>query len=302
MATKLIKPYIKIALLGGAMLSGACVTKEQPVKYKGNFTVVQSAGGSNLMSNLGRNHWVEIRRTNSKKKAKIYAALGAKEWDIASRESRSLLRSSPKDKDGLIILATALAMEGQFALSSYYADLIVKYHGDSPDVHNLRGLALLRKPMLKPSDYKKALGSFRKAYYESGRQVASGLNYGFLNLSMGRTKTSLGVFRSLEKRCSDCTPAKMGHGIALIRLGKYKSAKRIFNEIHEREPDNLRAHYRLALVEKSGYNNMSRAQYHLRKILADPRDSNYDVKRRAYTLLRRLEGTDKDLIVPVSDK
>tara|TARA_B100000902_G_C27166092_1_gene841267 strand:- start:110 stop:988 length:879 start_codon:yes stop_codon:yes gene_type:complete len=269
-----------------------CTSSRDP-KVSLRSPVVQAPGLSkNMMSDLGRDQWVDIKKTN-KKKLGLYATLGAREWDVAISEARRLLGDQPRDKDGLLVLATALAMSGKHQLSTYYGDLLVKYHGKSSAVYNFRGLAILARPMLKPRDYQSAIKNFRRAFNFSEKEVASGLNYGFLSLSMGKSKEALGIFSQIEDRCNRCIPALMGKGISLTRLARFKKAKGVFKKILKTQPSNLRAHYRLALVEKSGYNNTDRAQYHLKEILADTTDSQLDLKRRANVLLRRLQARDR---------
>ena len=246
-----------------------------------------------MVSKLGRSHWIQVRKTSKRAEKKLYAALGASEFSAAITESRNYLGKHPKNIHGMTVLASALAMSGQFQLAEYYANLMEKFHGSSPTTKNIKGLAILRRPGLKIEDFRRSIAYFRAAVDMNSKEIAGGLNLGHLYLKMGQASKARAIFKQTSLRCDGCTVAEMGRGTALVRMRKFMSAKRVFDEIISDHPNYLEAHYRLALVEINRKNkDVDSAKAHLSKILDSPKNERLDLKRKANVLLRRIDAKE----------
>ncbi|MBF0441841.1 MAG: tetratricopeptide repeat protein [Oligoflexales bacterium] len=257
----------------------------------GESVVMQSRSKSPVISKLDRDSWIHIRKNTKDDHLRLYAVLGAREFRVAIEESRAYLQKHPRDLVAMEVLSTALAMNGQYSLASYYADLINKYHPNaSSEAANLQGLALLHRPNMGHADMLKAKEYFRTAFENSGKGIAPGLNLGHLELKMGDAGEAAKTFSSIKEKCGNCSESLLGYGVSKTLLGDYKEARESFREILSKEPNNALALYRLALLEKNGYNDNEKAKSYLKRILADTSDENRDIKRQATFLLRRLEG------------
>lgn len=108
-----------------ASLSGNHSTGEQSNKA---FTIVQQTNGNEVMTQIDRETWVQLRKAANSQEVKLYATLGAKEWEVAASDARAYLRDNPKNKTALTVLATSLAMQKNYALAAYYGSLLNRYY------------------------------------------------------------------------------------------------------------------------------------------------------------------------------
>lgn len=294
------------AFISFIMLGVSCTTLNTSRSSKQSFFskspanqgvyVVNAGSKYSVMAKLDRASWVQLRRTTKSDKMRLYSALGTKEWDIAIQDSRSFLAKNPKDKDGLVVLSTALAMSGQYKLAAYYAKLIKKYYPHTDGVDNIIGLAIVHSPNSNIKDYKRAMVYFHKSFTDSENKVASGLNLGYLQLNMGNSEAAINTFGEVSRRCNFCTDSLMGQGVAYGRSGKLGKAKKVYAKILEKDSKNALAMYRLALIEKSGYNNNDGAKEYLKRILADTSDGNLTIKRQANFMLRKLDAENRTAV------
>ena len=191
---------MKSLLLIGLMLTlaTACSTTGKPKKKKlktsdvyTKAAVVESIAGGTVVQQLSRSKWIQVREETKDENLKIYAAMGAKEWNIAINESKKLLRKKPKNRIALTNLATAYAMKRNYEKAAYYGKLLEKYHGSHADTLNLLGLSTLNSPHKSFGDYYKAANYFRRAFDGDSKQVASGLNLGFLYLDLSKNDKAI---------------------------------------------------------------------------------------------------------------
>ena len=199
---------------------------------------------------------------------------------VAINESKSLLRKSPKDEIALTNLATAYAMKRDYERASYYGGLLEKYHGKSSDSLNLKGLAILNSTNRSFSDYYRAINYFRSSYKLDSKQVASGLNLGFLYLDLSKNNEANNIFTDVAERCKNCcSQSLIGRGIALSRLGELAMAERTFRLAIKKE-DDVRAQYYLALINYYEKKDLSKAKYFLKKVVNNDEKDNYEIKRK----------------------
>lgn len=243
-----------------------------------------------VLSKLDRRHWVEIRKQTKPGHKRLYATLATGAWDAAEKDARRYLMANPRDKTGLTVLALALAMQNKFTLANYYAILIERYHGESADSLNLRGLMLVTNTKGKMSDYHKAAELFFQAFSLNPGEVASGLNLGQLYLEIGDASKAANVFADVSSRCNGCVNARIGEGVAQIRLRNFAAARANFEAVlaeHEYHPQAL---YRLAQISYFGENDFEKAKRYLDTLMVRvPEAENHLIRQKALALVRTLD-------------
>lgn len=290
-----MKSIVVIGLVLG--IATGCTTTSKTKKrmlktsdvYK-KSAVVESISGGTVVQQLSRSKWIQVREETKDEYLKIYGAMGAKEWNIAINESKNLLRKKPKNRVALTNLATAYAMKRNYEKAAYYGNLLEKYHGSHADTLNLLGLSTLNSPHKSFGDYYKAANYFRRAFDSDDKQVASGLNLGFLYLDLSKNEKAIEAFSEVAERCNNCSQALVGKGIALSRSGKMASAERTFKTVLRSNKKDVRALYYLALISHFGDKDNKKASKLLVKVLRDPSKDNYEIKRRANFLLRKIQA------------
>ncbi|MBC7531668.1 MAG: hypothetical protein H7318_08830 [Oligoflexus sp.] len=300
--------FKKIILVSSILLAPACNTTGgdtgpggKVVEPKLDFAdkpIVLQTSGKTLMRQISRDRWVAVRNTTKSEHVKLYANLGAAEWDVAITDSRNYLQNHPQDEVGLTVLALALTMKQNYSLAGYYAKLLDKYHPGNPEVKNILGLAEMSKPGATFQDYKDAIKLFEAAFNTSQTQIASGMNLAQLHLEMGNLEASRDVFQAVYQRCGKCSEAGLGYGIALARLQSFSKAEDAFNDVLSDDKHNPFARYYLALIAKYGKNDNEEAMAQLQKMLDDTEAKNMEMQRKANFLLRRIQaqvyGSAKD--------
>lgn len=293
---------LKHLMLGlGILALPACTTtggsSQAPAARRGASTlayskapIVHQTNGQNIMRKLDRDSWVEIRNSTKNEHIRLYAALGAGEWDVAVSDARAYLQNHPQDEVALTVLAIGLSMKKSYSMAAYYANLLNQYHPGNPEVHNLLGLATMNKAGATFEDYQAAKDHFEKAFDSSGQQIASGLNLAHLNLEMGNAEAARDIFQAVRPRCGDCSEAMLGYGIALSRLRDFAKAEEVFGEILKRDPHSAYARFYLALVAKYGRNDNKGAITHLTALVEDPEIKNVEMQRKGNFLLRRIQA------------
>jgi tetratricopeptide (TPR) repeat protein len=256
----------------------------------GKEPIVHQTTGRNVMRRLDRDAWVDIRNSAKDEHIKLYATLGAGEWDVAILDSRAYLQRFPKDEVALTVLSVGLAMKQNYSLAAYYANLLDQFHPGNPEVHNILGLATMNKPGAGFEDYKQAMKSFETAFDASGQQIASGMNLAHLHLEMGNALAARDIFQAVRGRCGDCMEATMGHGIALSRLQEFKKAEDAFLEVLKKDPHSAYARFYLAMVAKYGRNDNKAAINYLTALLEDTEVKNVEIQRKANFMLRRIQA------------
>lgn len=274
---------------------------EARVKGGANYEMVQQSNTNHEMfSNLTREQWVDVRSSSKNRELKLFSTLGTREWSVAAQDARERLKKKPRDLTSLIVLATALTMQKNYNLASYYADLIEKEYPGRPETLNIRALAIINRPRITMRDYRDGVNLLRQAFDENGSEVAAGLNLGHLYLELGSPAQAHDIFKAVVQRCGSCEVGLLGLGISASRLGQYKDAEASFSKVLRKAPNHPQALYRLALIAHYGYNKDSDAKSYLKKLLADSPDQEKELKRRANFLLRSIEA--REHAIAASDK
>ncbi len=294
----------------------ACVTSQEsrPKKERAQASslvfnkspIVQQTSGRSILRKLDRDTWIQVRNSTKDEHIKLYATLGAGEWDVSIADARAYLQAHPRDEVGITVLALALSMKRNYSLAAYYAKLLDELHPGNPEVYNILGLAIMNKPGPSFEDYRQAMKNFQTAFDSSSQQVASGLNLAYLQLEMGNAAASRDTFAAVRDRCEQCVEASLGYGIALSRTQEYDKAEKVFKGVLEKEPHSSYARYYLALVAKYGRGDNEGAMKHLSAILNDTANKNTDMQRKANFLYRRIQaqvyGQPKEAIAEAKPK
>lgn len=289
--------FKKIILVSSLLLATACNTTgtggDKGTDAKLDFAdkpIVLQTSGKTLMKQITRDRWVAIRNSTKSEHIKLYADLGAAEWDAGITDSRNYLQNHPQDEVALTVLALALTMKQNYSLAGYYAKLLDKYHPGNPEVKNILGLVAMSKPGATFEDYKEAIRLFEGAFNSSQTQIASGMNLAQLHLEMGNLEASRDVFHAVYSRCGKCSEAGLGYGIALARLQSFAKAEDTFNDVLSDDKHNPYARYYLALIAKYGKNDNQEAMSQLQAMLDDTESKNMEMQRKANFLLRRIQA------------
>lgn len=269
--------------------SASLDSKTAPLEFAGHPIVYQTSGKS-LLKEISRDKWVSVRSTSKNEYMKLYASLGAAEWDVAVADARNFLQNHPNDEVGLTVLSLALTMKQNYPLAAYYAKLLEKSHPGNAEVKNILGLAEMSKPGATYEDYKEAIRYFEGAFNSSQTQIASGMNLGALHLEMGNLESSRDVYQAVYSRCGKCSEAGLGYGIALARMQSYAKAESVFKDVLDEDSHNMYARYYLALIANYGRNDKQAAMDHLQAMLDDTDTKNVEMQRKANFLLRRIQA------------
>ncbi len=292
---KRMKVTLISLLISGSFLGSACSTTgdkggKAPALDFASQPIVHQTSGKTLMKQISRDRWVAIRNSTKSEQMKLYANLGAVEWDVAVADARSYLQNHPGDEVGLTVLSLALTMKQNYPLAAYYAKLLEKHHPGNPEVKNILGLSEMAKPGATYDDYKEAIRYFEGAFNTSPNQIASGMNLGALHLEMGNLEAARDVYQAVYSRCGKCSEAGLGLGISLSRLQSYSKADSVFNEVLDNDAHNMYARYYLALVANYGRNDKQAAMDQLQAMLDDTETKNVEMQRKANFLLRRIQA------------
>ena len=280
--------------LACSMLWG-CVTLNQEGKKResGDPVVVRAGAEDAVIAKIDRESWIQLRKAETDEERKLYTALGTRDWPVAEEDARGYLLKHPKNRTALSVLSTAEAMQFNFSLALYYARLVQKYYGDNAaDVENFAGLSRMHVSRPAHSDFIAAQRHFENAFDGGAGQIAAGFNLGHLDLIMGNAAAAEGVFGSLRHKCDNCVDAQIGLGLAYNKQRKYEKAKETFLAVLDRNPHHPVALYRLALIEKNGFNHPGEAMDYLKKILADNTNDGLDIKRQANNLLNTMQAAE----------
>jgi tetratricopeptide (TPR) repeat protein len=253
--------------------------------------VLRSGKQEPVISNLDRDAWVDVHKAVGADQ-KFYASLSAGEFKTAVKEAHFFLTKNPKHRGALLALASGYAMLKDFEKARLYAQLLERYHPGMSESLNIQAIAIMLRPQATLMDYRQAAVLFEQAFSMNGSEVAAGLNLGALYLELGNADKASEVLATVKSRCNGCRDARYNLGTALARIGQYDRANSEFQQIVDENPRDAEALYRLALVSKNGYNDISSSKAHLRQLLALDARSSGPVYRQAHIMLRRLEGLD----------
>ena len=280
-----------IAFLTTSQIILACVSSGHGPAHRSVENLhVHQTNGKDILTELTRDHWLQVRKSSKSQHQKLYSSLGTREWNVAISDARAYLAKNPRDIVALQVLSLALSMKQNFSLAAYYIRLLEKYHPGQVETLNIQGLAILNQPGATFADFRKAMNKFEEAFENSPREIASGLNLGHLHLEMGNAAAAQDVFKIVQDRCDNCTAALLGFGVASSRVRDFDEARDAFERIIDKEPNHLRAKYYIAVVENYGFSRKKKAVSLLAEVLEDTSSKQLEIKRQANFLMRRVQA------------
>lgn len=231
--------------------------------------MIKSGEKTPTLSNLDKNHWLQVRQSDGTSRDKLYGLLATGEWQAAIEESKKLLEKSPGDTPILLALASAYGIGHNYEMANFYAGLVLKADPGNSDAMNISGLRIMLASQNHRGDYEDALTWFRKASDNDNTHVAALLNMGYLQLELGDAAGASDAFSLAQSRCNQCYSSTYGLGIASSRTGAWTKAKSSFEQILSNDSSQAEAQYQLALVFKNGLNDQERAMKLLQEIVSD---------------------------------
>jgi len=268
----------------------ASLNRTKGAESSGDVVVHQPQLKNPVISPYSRDYWLSIRDGSKPGVRQMYAILATSDWQGAISHARAYLKKNPGDVDALMVMAAAQALGKRYDLAGYYAKLVEKASPGHTDALNIMGLTETVGSSNRYADYKKAMDLFQQSHDGSSRQIAAGMNLAHLQLELGNAQAARQTFAAVVSRCSECTPALLGYGVASSRSKDFAAAEDAFNKILRKNPNHSAAAFHLALVNKNGYNKKQRAEQLLQSIIANTAITDRYVKERAGAVLRQIKA------------
>ena len=228
----------------------------------GDYRIIK-AGGKNApaFANKGSSGWLDFSYDSNDP---INDILKMGRWQIASRNLRGRLAARPGDEKLLTLFASALFMERKYSSARFYAHKVLRLNPANAAAQNVLGLCTLYSAR-DERDFAKATSIFKRAFYKSNEEVASGLNLGFLYLRTKNAFFAQETFREVIARCDDCQAAYLGLGISHYQRNKFEEAIDAFEDgLDVDASDEITFH--LALVYRYGVKDLKEARAMFNKI------------------------------------
>ena len=246
-------------LIAVAVFSISCTTLFKADDYR-----VIKAGGKNspAYANKGSSAWLDLSYESDDDPINDILAMGR--WQVASSNLKGRLAAKPGDEKLLTLLASALFMERKYSSARFYAHKVLRLNGANSAAQNVLGLCTLYNAR-DERDFAKAVAIFKRAFYASSKEVASGMNLGFLYLRNKNAFFAQETFKEIIERCDDCQAAYLGLGIAHYQRNKFEDAIEAFEDgLDVGASDEIMFH--LALVYRYGIKDLQKARAKFNKV------------------------------------
>jgi tetratricopeptide (TPR) repeat protein len=265
------------------------LTDTPTVTYTGPMVVKQIGEPGITYSRQKPEYWFGLKGSSNALK-QIAGLLAQGQGHQAVQASRAYLVKNPNDVQGILLLATALAMERKYSLAAYYAQTGLRLRPGDSMLLNIMGLATYLDQSRTPSEMQQAINLLKRSFESDSKQIASGLNLGGIYLEIGKTAEAQVYYQAVAKRCSDCSSSLVGSGTAHLRSKNYQEAKVAFEKIIAKEPSHGVALYNLAIVYKNGFKNHKQAEKYLFTLLNRTGKADLALRSRAQAFLRTMKG------------
>lgn len=260
-------------------------------------TTLQKAGSRYPdYTSMGQKQWVDIRAKSKNPTSRVYAMLATGEHARALVAAKSFMQKRPGSNDSYLALSTALIMNGDISQAQFFAKQVLKKDAGNAQAHNILGLAKLVNSE-EVSDFKESL-----RYFSKSTSTSSYLNAGHLLLELGSVTRAYATFSQASIKCGECAPALIGMGIAKRRMGDHKSAKGLFEEALDTDPNQYAAKYNLALSLMDGYKRYDDAKELLQEVLQEAPDQYSSIRSRADAVMHLLVRKQLKNVDGVSSK
>ena len=251
-----------------AVMSLSCTTL-----FKASDHRVIKAGGksSPVYANKGSSAWLDLRLKADDDPINDILAMGR--WHVASRKIKARLASKPGDEQLLTVLASALFMEKKYRSARFYANKVLRVNANSAAAKNIIGLCTLYTAR-NSNDFRTATNIFKRAFASSSKEIASGLNLGFLHLRNKNAFFAQETFQKVIDRCDDCQAAYLGLGIAQYQQKKFAKAVDTFEDgLDIDKSDEIMLH--LGLVYRYGIKSLSKARAKFSRVARNNKAPRY---------------------------
>jgi Tfp pilus assembly protein PilF len=219
-----------------------------------------------------------------KEKSEFYTPLWNRHWHTAMQEATSYLALHPFDLDALHALALSHFQTSSWEKSRYYVDLMLSLDPKHSGALNVLGL-ILQKQAIHLQDYKEADYYFEESWRHSQKEIAAGLNRGFLRLSMGDLHTAQEIFHHTTLRCVDCAPAYLGLGMTYSRLKQWGQAATAFTRAKTLDPTNPQVLLQWGLLLRK-QSKFQKSNEHLEAFLSHPSHGDAPTLEKVRALIR----------------
>ena len=210
--------------------------------------------------------WFSDVRSRDPSMASMLETIGKQDWVAGIEQAKRILKKDPFNSLCFLVLATAYARQDDWEKARFYAKKILQSSPGHVAASNIMGLYKTKEAKTL-ADYRAAIRWFLKSFKGSSGELASGLNLGYLYLSLGDHHGAAAVFKEVYARCQQCSAGALGMGIALRRAGRVGEARRLFGQVVEAHPNAPTAWYQLALIFRTEDKNYSKSSQYLKKIL-----------------------------------
>jgi tetratricopeptide (TPR) repeat protein len=289
MASKLAVLFL-LQSLTGCVTTGSGTSGGSIPGQESDSLVVQRVGARDtIISPFGKNHWYSARQQKEGGLGPIQGMLATGEGPGAEQAARTFLQKNPGHPEGLISLASALALTGQYDLAGFYAKLAAQKLPNDSRTINIQALAILMRAR-NMSDYRSAERLLQKSFDSSPQEIAAGLNLGSLYLELGNAAGAAQIFEQTSSRCKLCAASELGLGIAKMRLKRFDEAEKHLLVAIKNNQEKTKGLYYLALVYKNGLNSSQKAESTLRTLLAEGSKKDPVTLRLGHTLLRKIKA------------
>jgi tetratricopeptide (TPR) repeat protein len=234
-------------------------------------------------------YWVELRQSKDALK-QIAGLLAAGNSTQAVNAAKGYLSSHPQDVQGIMYLATALAMDKKYHLAAYYAQAGLRLRPGDGMLLNVLGVSSYLGSIRSAKEVSESLAILKQSFQGNSSQIASGLNLGGIYLELGNPAEAKVYYQEVAKRCGNCTMSLMGSGTASLRQKKFAEAKSAFEKILTKEPFHGAALFNLAVVYRNGFQNRAQAEKYLFTLLNRSGKSDMALRSRAQAFLRMMKG------------
>lgn len=295
----MVKHIKLLAALTSILAFAACMTTGQNEdglpeldgREKKLSLVKQIGKEAPIASKNNRGSWISISQSKKSSEAnKLRATHALGEYGAAESMARNILKLRPGNPDALEGLATALVMQSKYDLAEYYAKQLRKKQPDSPIVSNVMGLAIMNRTGAGVGELTKAEALFANAFNADSRQIAPGLNLGYLQLETGRAEAAKDTFKRVASRCNQCAASLVGVGFSSIRLKDWKAARSSLSQVVKQNPQNAQAIYYLASVYQAGFGDNKKSISLLEQLLQLRSSEALAWHKPAQSMLRSLKG------------
>ena len=259
-------------------------TSDRRTFFAGDHNTAELRKMANALKNHLRNQRADTRLdiVAVNNLASVEVALG--ELDAAEKNCRAVLRTDLKNTDARKSLAEIAIRRSQYDLASIYLASIGGTHSQDSTVINM--LAMVELAQGRNSA---AMALFKKAIKLDGNDLAARMNLGVLYVKHRMLPDAAVQFERVLKVSPNHGDAAAHLAIVKASRGEVDQARRMLEDVLDRDQGNPIAHYNLAVILKD-QNDYEDAVLHLKKVAKSGR-ATHDDQSQALALMEDIQRT-----------